>query len=431
MTSSLSDNVNKAATAAYAAGSIGTGVFSTVPSILLLYYCTETLLLAPAAVALLIFIPKVFSVFWDPFVGAWSDIFGSQAGRRRPFMLLGAFGTGTFFFAVFSPPDLSPLLLLIWVGTAYFLMNAFYSLFAVPYTGVPAEIAGHDKESVRLVGARMMLLMAGILIGGAAAPVMVAQFGGGRSGYSAMAVVISLSCLAAMLLATNMLKPFDTVRHHALRPPSLPSFLGRMHQVFQNRSYRYLLLAFISQAAAYGGISAALPYLITKVFSRSDDDVGLGLGLVIITSFITVPAWGWLATKIGYALSIGSSAIGYACAAGCLAWWGFSGGSWSIGLMLLSFAGFFFAGLQILPFSFAAEIVRLTAPNQEAGFAGIWVAIEKLGIASGAALFGLVLAFDTSPLAICAFVGIAPALLGMFSLPWLSLPAKWLPLKTE
>jgi MFS/sugar transport protein len=60
-------------TASYAMGSFGTGVFSTVPAVLLLYFCTETLHIAGTVAAALILIPKIWSILWDPFVGRWSD----------------------------------------------------------------------------------------------------------------------------------------------------------------------------------------------------------------------------------------------------------------------------------------------------------------------------------------------------------------------
>ena len=43
----------------YALGSLGTGVFSTVPTILLLYYCTETLGLPAAWAALAVAVSAV------------------------------------------------------------------------------------------------------------------------------------------------------------------------------------------------------------------------------------------------------------------------------------------------------------------------------------------------------------------------------------
>nr|WP_281284203.1 MFS transporter [Exilibacterium tricleocarpae] len=403
----------------YAAGSFGTGVFSTVPSVLLLYYCTETLLLAPQAVAIILVLPKLCSIVWDPYVGAWSDAVRSSWGRRRPFMIVGAAGTSLLFAAVFSPPDFTPPLLLLWVALAYFTMNAFYSLFAVPYTAVPAEIAGNGAMTLRLVGARMMVLMIGILAGAAGAPVLIAAFDGGRDGYAAMGTIVAAACFIAMLLPIRMLSRHDYFSDTSWRPPSIGNHLAGMRVTLANRAYRCLLFSFLAQAAAYGGVSAALPYIISQMLGRNEADIGAGLGVVIIASFATVPIWTIAGKRLGFAAGIAIAGIGYALATMSLAISIYVAGSWGVALLLMGVAGTFFAGLQVLPFSFAAEIVRSTAPAEEAKFAGLWVAAEKFGLAGGAAILSLVLALGNDAVVSTLYAGIAPMVLVLLSLPWL------------
>ena len=130
----------RVATAAYAAGSFGTGVFSTVPAILLLYFCTETLHMAAAWAALVVFVPKVWAIAWDPLVGVWSDRSATRIGRRRPFLIVGACGVAAAFVAVFSPPVLDTTATFAWMATSYFLLATVYSVFAVPYVAIPSEI---------------------------------------------------------------------------------------------------------------------------------------------------------------------------------------------------------------------------------------------------------------------------------------------------
>lgn len=82
----------RGASAAYAAGSFGTGVFSTVPTVILLYFCTEILALPVAWATAIVLLPKLWSILWDPLVGAWSDRTITRIGRRRPFMIAGVLG---------------------------------------------------------------------------------------------------------------------------------------------------------------------------------------------------------------------------------------------------------------------------------------------------------------------------------------------------
>ena len=74
----------------YAAGSLGSGLFSTIPGLLLLYYLTDTLAVPAGLAGLAILLPKLWDIATDPIVGAWSDRTRGRWGRRRPLLLAGA-----------------------------------------------------------------------------------------------------------------------------------------------------------------------------------------------------------------------------------------------------------------------------------------------------------------------------------------------------
>ena len=71
----------------YAAGSIGTGGFATLPGLVLVYFLTDTLGVAAIAAGLLVTVAKVWDVIIDPVIGARSDRSLARTGSRRRFML--------------------------------------------------------------------------------------------------------------------------------------------------------------------------------------------------------------------------------------------------------------------------------------------------------------------------------------------------------
>ena len=73
----------------YALGSVGTGIYNTVPGLLLLFYMTNTLGISAWLAGLAIFVPKLWDVVTDPWMGSISDRSHSRWGRRRPWLLLG------------------------------------------------------------------------------------------------------------------------------------------------------------------------------------------------------------------------------------------------------------------------------------------------------------------------------------------------------
>ncbi len=95
----------------------------------------------------IVFVPKLWSMLWDPWVGAWSDRTITRIGRRRPFMIVGSLGMPLAFVAMFSPPSLDTFATGVWVGVTYFLLATLYSLFAVPYVAIPAELDRRQRSA--------------------------------------------------------------------------------------------------------------------------------------------------------------------------------------------------------------------------------------------------------------------------------------------
>ncbi len=73
-------------------GSVGTGLFSSVTGILLLFFMTDTLGIAAATAGLVLFIPKFWDVVFDPLVGIASDRTHSRWGRRQPYFCVHVLG---------------------------------------------------------------------------------------------------------------------------------------------------------------------------------------------------------------------------------------------------------------------------------------------------------------------------------------------------
>ncbi len=74
-------DVPRPALVRYALGSAGMGVYVTVPGLLLLYFLTDTLGVAPWLAGLALLVPKAVDIVLHPFVGSLSD---RERARRGP-----------------------------------------------------------------------------------------------------------------------------------------------------------------------------------------------------------------------------------------------------------------------------------------------------------------------------------------------------------
>lgn len=403
---------------AYAAGSFGTGVFSTVPTVLLLYFCTEVLRIEPGWAAALVIVPKIWAIGWDPFVGAWSDRTVSPWGRRRPFLIVGAIGIAIAFTAVFSPPSLGHAGLRLWVGFSYFGLATLYSLFAVPYVAIPAQLGEDPIQRSRLVAWRMAVAMVGVMAGAGAAPLIVQAAGGGRGGYGIMAPMVASICALAMMGPILMLRGRDPST--ADRSVAWPSLWRQLARAVRWRSFRLLAGAYLVQLTAVGAISAAIPYLVTKAFGRSEGDIGLAMLAMLGATTISVPVWAWVGRRLGEARALGVAVIAFGGAAGALGWAALAGQPWLSALPLFAAIGLPFAGMQVLPYILMAHLVHAEAGSDgdEGVFTGVWTATEKLGLATGPGLVALTLAATRGDVVgVAMFSAIGPGLLALASLP--------------
>lgn len=377
------------AVAGYALGSLGTGVYSTVPTVLLLFYCTEILRIAPAIAAAIVFVPKAWAVVWDPVVGTASDRSRSVLGRRAPFILAGALGVTVSFALLFNAPPLSMTGTVLYVAGAYFLLASSYSVFAVPYVAVPAEISPLPAERERLTSWRMTFAMAGVLIGAGVAPMLAAAAGGGRRGYGTMALIVALVCGLATLGS------WWTVRRHhpGDRVPTVGEPLGLssgLRLLAGNRAYLRLWLQYLLAVTGSALFFAMVPYFVTRVALGTEDEAGIALLALLVGTLVAMPAWNVAMRRLGGERAFTLATASYVTVAAAFVL--LRGASLTSLLPLFFLLGVPFAGLQLVPFTLLAHVTHADASRGsrlEGLYAGVWTAGEKLGLALGPAAAGL------------------------------------------
>src|SRR5690242_19428223 len=125
----------------YAIGSLGTGGFSTVPGLLLLYYLTDTLGVPAAAAGALVLAPKIVDVVLNPVLGSLSDRTMLRRGSRARWLLAGGIALPVAFAVTFAAPAaLTGGGAAVWVGVWFLASVVAFAVFQVTYLVLPAEI---------------------------------------------------------------------------------------------------------------------------------------------------------------------------------------------------------------------------------------------------------------------------------------------------
>ena len=367
---------------AYVTGSVGTGIFTTVPSVLLLYYLTVEVHLDAAVAGVIILLPKALGIVGDPLVGVWADgLRRRSAWGRHLLMGAGALLTGMGIWALFRFPRLCSGDVLL-PALIYFATTTGYSLFAVPYSALPAELDEREEGRRALVATRLGVSFLGVLIGGVSAPVVASHLG-----YPVMGAAMGTICTVAMSAFLLVWRPMLTGRADPARAEPAALDLGSI----VTGSFMIPMGAFILMLAAAGAFGALLPFLVHD-FGASVDLVGVAMLVDVVAALATAAVWPMLIRRLGLRVT-------WQCAAACALisaiLVGLAPGSGVQFFVGMALAGVSLSGVQIAGFTGLAD---LTAEHIRLGrggglITGIWMAGEKAGLASGPLLAGFGLKF--------------------------------------
>lgn len=373
----------------YAVGSLGTGVFSTVPGLLLLIYLTDTLGVSAWYAGFAVMIPKAWDVFLNPVVGAWSDREALRTSHRTKLMLLGALALPIAFALMFRAPA-GPAGGW-WVAISFIVAASAFALFQVPYVALPTEMSDRPEVRTRIATWRIVALTFGLLIGGGLAPMLVNQQVDKVAGYATMGLLVAAVMGACMLVATR------TARSVHSQPAADAQPLGlrdSFRLAYGNKPYFNLLAGYVIGQLAVALSLAAIAYVATYQLGKADFTSILFVAIVA-PSIVVVPLWGWAGNRWGKVRMYQAATLLFA-ASSAAQFFAVSGGSSSAVLAMAVLGGVAFAGQQvlayaILPDAISADTAR-SGQQQAGAFTGIWTSMETAVFAIGPGLFALILA---------------------------------------
>ncbi|MET0363290.1 MAG: MFS transporter, partial [Sphingobium sp.] len=185
----------------YGVGQIAGQVFRDVPSLLLLFFMTTVLGIAPAIAGTAIFVPKlVWGVGSDMLVGILSDRWQRRV-QRRYWLLAGALGAPVAMLLLFHVPEGSTTLRVAYVAFAFSIYMMVFASFSVPYLAIAGELTADSRQRNVIMAWRLVFTAIGVLTAGAVAPAIVQSHGGGQAAYETMALVLAVVCPLALLAA--------------------------------------------------------------------------------------------------------------------------------------------------------------------------------------------------------------------------------------
>jgi GPH family glycoside/pentoside/hexuronide:cation symporter len=410
----------------YGFGQIAGQVFRDVPSLLLLFFMTTVLGIAPAIAGTAIFVPKlIWGVGCDMAVGVLSDRWQRKVARRW-WLLAGAIGAPIAMIALFHVPEASTTVRVAYVAGVFSLYMAVFASFSVPYLAIAGQLTASAGQRNVLMAWRLVFTAVGVLTAGALAPAVIQGSGGGQHGYETMALVLAAICPVALLIAFLSIGKGEPLAPEA---PRVRLSFGEALAVLARPRFSVLLGANLLQLAGAGMGYASLLYFLNYNMGRTDAFALIG-GLVLaacVGIVVAQPFWVWAAARIGKKRAYLAGTVIYATA--YLVWafaadWG-AGAAYALSFL----AAVGNSGWAMLGFSMVSDIS--SDDERHAGlYSAAWIATDKIAFALGGTLLvGLLLSgfgFDSAravaglpqtPLALIGVMtafGLMPAALNLF-----------------
>lgn len=281
----------------YGLGDLPSGLYLTFFGAYLLYFFVDLGGVAPAAMALMLLLSRLFDAVTDPVMGLISDRTRSRWGRYRPYLLFGAIPFGLAGYAVFAAPEMSPGWLLVWAYASYGVCMLVFTAVNVPYSGLLGVISPSASERTGVTAFRMFFSGASGIIVGVLATTLIRELGEGdeaRGIMWTMAVFATVSVLCYFVT-------FATTKERIPAAPKNTSVKGDLGQLLKTSAWIATSISSVFGVLAIASRASTARFWFKYV--AGDDGTPVFLFLDRFGLFLTALALGQVSGVIlGYTL---------------------------------------------------------------------------------------------------------------------------------
>lgn len=271
----------------YSFGGLGSNLaFILVMSYLTFFY-TDIFGIDSFVVSFLMLISRFIDAFTDPLMGILGDHTRTRLGRFRPWIIWGAPVLGLLIFLLFTAPDLSPTMKIVYAYVVYIAYSLASTVVNIPYHALTPVLSQDPQQRTVIVSWKQgMGIVSQFIITILALP-LVEAFGGGKQGWAIYGALIGILTTASFWLCAWGGKPYDVCDMTETKKEPV-NFFKDLKLLVKNKPMLMLMIAFGTDVLANATCSAVNMYYFKYVLGR-EDLVPVVASVTLWTGIVAIP----------------------------------------------------------------------------------------------------------------------------------------------
>lgn len=266
----------------------------------------------PTYITLTMMLFRIWDAFTDPLMGLISDRTRSKWGRRRPYLVVGAFAMAiTLPFVFRFNREWSDFQIMAYYLVAGIIFSTAQTIFNIPWQTVKLEMTPDYNERTKVnVYATVISQAFGLLYGWVwwlcQQPIFAGETPEGESPDLLRGVLNFSPIIAIVIFVIAIIPPFFCKERYyetAVKNSHKESLLGSLKRTWNNRPFRLMIIMIL--VMNIGTLVSGLGTYITTYYVCGGDQLvaskitGAGFTIASIIGLFAPVAAGWLSGKMG------------------------------------------------------------------------------------------------------------------------------------
>ncbi len=167
-----------------------------------MFFSTDIIGLAPAAIGTMFLIAKVWDGIFNPIFGFIADKTNTRWGKFRPYLMFASVFVSLFAVMTFRVPQADKQWQFIYIGAAYILFSMAYTVIDIPVWASPTIVTKDNNRTTSIVARVQLSAILGAILAFVLTTPLVGALGRGdaRDGFAYTAMAYGLLNLAVLIL---------------------------------------------------------------------------------------------------------------------------------------------------------------------------------------------------------------------------------------